>query len=107
MFAVRSGRGAADARDGGEGGVVGVGQGVQVLLGGGQLGVAEAVHDGFEVGSAGKQPGGVCVAQVVPAQVKVQAGGFDGGEPDPGAEGGPGDGLAGLVGEQQLVRPNA
>jgi hypothetical protein len=38
----------------GEGGVVGVGQGVEVLLGGGELGVAEAVHDGFVVGAAGE-----------------------------------------------------
>jgi hypothetical protein len=53
---------APDPGQGGEGGVVGVGQGVEVLLGGGQLGVAEAVHDGFEVGAASQEPGGVGVA---------------------------------------------
>ena len=34
--------------------VVGVGECVEVFLGGLDLGVAEAFHDGFEVGSAGE-----------------------------------------------------
>ncbi len=92
----------AHAGEGGERGVVGVGEGVQVLLGGGELGVAEAVHDGFEVGAAGEEPGGVGVSQVVPAQVEVQAGCLHGGQPDAGPEGGAGNGLPGVVGEQQL-----
>ena len=48
-----------------EGGVVGVGEGVQVFLGGAQAAVAEAFFDGLDVGAAGEQPGGVGVAQVV------------------------------------------
>jgi hypothetical protein len=44
---------------------VGVGGGVQVLLGGLDVGVPEAVHDGGEVGAAGQQPGGVGVPEVV------------------------------------------
>jgi|SRR5665647_1012427 len=41
-----------DRLEGGEGLVVDVGQGVQVLLGGHDLGVAHAFHDGLEVRSA-------------------------------------------------------
>ena len=43
---------------------VGVGEGVEVLLGGGDLGVAHAVHDGFEVAASCEEPGGVGVAEV-------------------------------------------
>jgi len=43
----------ADASEGREGGVVGAGEGVEVLLGGGDPGVAEPVHHGLEVRSAG------------------------------------------------------
>ena len=68
----RSGE-AADAVEGGEVLGVGVGEGVEVFLGGGDLGVAHPVHDGFEVGAAGEQPGGVGVAQVVDADVEVDA----------------------------------
>ena len=68
---------------------VGVGEGVEVFLGGGDLGVAHAVHDGFEVGSSGEEPGGVGVAEVVDADVEVDAGGCNGGQPDAGAEGVP------------------
>ena len=58
---------------------VGVGEGVEVFLGGGDLGVAHAVHDGFEVGASGEEPGGVGVAEVVDADVEVDAGRLDGG----------------------------
>jgi len=34
--------------------LVGVGEGVEVFLGGLDLGVAHAVHDGLEVGSSGQ-----------------------------------------------------
>jgi len=52
---------AADAVEGGEVLLVGVGKGVEVLLGRGDLGT-HAVHDGLEVGASGEQPGGVGVA---------------------------------------------
>jgi hypothetical protein len=52
----------ADVVQGGEGGVVGAGQGVEVALGGGDAGVAEAFFDDLEVGAAGEEPGGVGVA---------------------------------------------
>jgi hypothetical protein len=50
---------AADAVQGVEVLGVGVGEGVEVLLGGGDLGVAHAVHHGLEVGAASQEPGGV------------------------------------------------
>ena len=83
--------------------MVGVGEGVEVLLGGLDLGVAHAVHDGLEVGAAGEEPGGVGVAQVVDADVEVDAAGLDGGQPDAGAEGVAGDRGAVAGGEQQVV----
>ena len=86
---------------------VGVGQGVEVYLGGGDLGVAHPVHDGFEVGPAGEEPGGVGVAEVVDADVEVDSGGFDGGAPDAGAEGVPGDRGALAGREQQIVGTQA
>jgi len=70
----------------GEGFVVGVGEGVQVFLGGHDLGVANAFHDGLEIGAAGEEPGGVGVAQVVDADVEVEAGALQGGQPDLGAD---------------------
>ena len=63
----------ADAVECGEVLGVGVGEGVQVFLGGGDLSVSHAVHDGLEVGAAGEQPGGVGVAQVVDPYVEVHA----------------------------------
>ena len=77
----------ADAVEGVEVLGVGVGEGVEVFLGGGDLRVAHPVHHGLEVGPAGEEPGGVGVAEVVDADVEVDAGGFDGGSPDAGAEG--------------------
>ena len=56
--------------------LLGIGQGVQVLLGGLDLAVPEAVHDGLEVGAAGEQPGCVGVAQVVHPDVEAEPGGF-------------------------------
>jgi len=47
---------------------------MQVLLGGGDLGMTHAVHHGLEVGAAGEQPGGVGVAEVVDADIEVDAG---------------------------------
>jgi hypothetical protein len=55
----RSGPGSAE---GVEGGVAGVGQGVQVLLGSAKAAVAEAFFDDLDVGAAGEEPGGVGVA---------------------------------------------
>ena len=101
----RSGGRVADAVEGGEVLGVGVGEGVEVLLGGGDLGMTHAVHHRLEVGAAGEQPGGVGVAQVVDADVEVDARGGDGGSPDPGAEGVPGDGGAVAGGEQQVTGP--
>ena len=51
-----------DAGEGDEVALVRVGEGVEVLLGGLDLGVAHAFHDGFQVGTASEQPGGVGVA---------------------------------------------
>ena len=51
------------------------------------MGVAHPVHHGSQVRAAGQQPGGVGVAEVVDADVEGDAGGFDGGAPDAGAEG--------------------
>ena len=64
---------------------------MEVFLGGGDLGVAHAVHDGLEVGASGEEPGGLGVAEVVDADVEVDTGGLDGGQPDAGAEGVPRD----------------
>ena len=69
-----------------EGGVVGVGEGVEVFLGGAQAAVAEAFFDGLDVGAAGEQPGGVGVAEVVEPDVGVELGGGGGGGPDVVAE---------------------
>jgi hypothetical protein len=83
--------------------LVGVGEGVEVFLGGGDLSMTHAVHHGSEVGAAGQQPGGVGVTQVVDADGEVQPGGGDGGSPDAGAEGAAGEGGAVAGGEQQVV----
>jgi hypothetical protein len=53
---------------------VGVGKGVQVFLGGGGLGMTHPVHHGLQVGAASEEPGGVGVAEVVDADVEVDAG---------------------------------
>lgn len=92
-----------DAGEGVEVALVGVGQGVEVLLGGLDLGVPHPFHHGLQVRTAGQQPGGVGVAQVVDPDRVVDAGGFDCGQPDAGAEGVPGDRRAGLGGEEQVV----
>jgi len=57
----------ADGLEGGDGAFARVGEAAEVLLGGGDLSVAEAVHDDFEVGAAGEQPRGVRATQVVEA----------------------------------------
>ena len=85
--------------------MVGVGEGVEVFLGGGDSGVAHAVHDGFDVGAAGEEPGGVGVAEVVDADLEVDPRSGDGGSPHPSAERVPGDGGAVAGGEQQVTRP--
>ena len=71
--------------EGGEVLGVGVGKGVQVLLGGGYLRMTHAVHHALQVRAAGEEPGRMCVAQVVDPYVEVDARGGDGGSPDPGA----------------------
>lgn len=55
-------------------GLVGVRQGVQVLFGGGDAAVAEAVLDRLQVGAAREEPGSVRVTQVVSAHGKRQPG---------------------------------
>jgi hypothetical protein len=57
-----AGDAATDASECVEGGVVGVGEGVEVFLGGAEAAVAEAFFDGLDVGAAGEEPGGVGVA---------------------------------------------
>lgn len=76
----------ADLVEGGEGGVVGVIEGVQVALGGGDRSMPEAFLDDLEVGAAGQEPGCVGVAEVVDADLEVQVGLLEGGLPDPVAE---------------------
>src|SRR5680860_1289081 len=83
--------------------LVGIGEGVKVFLGGGDLGVAHAVHDGFEVGASGEQPGCVSVAQVVDADGEVDPRRGNGRSPYPGTEGVPGEGGALAGGEQQVT----
>jgi hypothetical protein len=75
----------AYAAERGKGGVVAVGQGVQIFLGGADGLVAEAVFDGLQVCAAGQKPGGVRVAQVVHARTGVQLRGGAGRRPDLGA----------------------
>ena len=48
--------------------------------------MAHPVHDAFEVGAAGEQPGGVGVAEVVDPDREVDTGGVDGGQPDAAPE---------------------
>ena len=73
------GSSAAGAGEGVEVFLVGFGECVQVFLGGLDLCVAHAFHDGLEVGAAGEEPGGVGVAEVVDADVEVDAGSSCGG----------------------------
>jgi len=68
----------ADAVECGEVLVVGVREGVEVFLGGGDLSVSHAVHDGFEVGASGQEPGRVRMAEVVDADVEVDSRRCDG-----------------------------
>jgi hypothetical protein len=76
----------ADVAECGECGVVSAGEGVEVLLGGGDAAVAEAFFDGFAGGAASEHPGGVGVAEVVGADGGVECGGGDGWLPDVAAE---------------------
>lgn len=76
----------ADAVEGGECFVAGVGESVEVTFGGSKAFVAEAFADGFEVGSSGEHPRGVGVAEVVDADVAADAGVGDGWVPDLFAE---------------------
>jgi hypothetical protein len=69
----------AGAVEGVDGGVVGVGEGMEVFLGGAEAAVAEAFFDGLDVGAAGEQPGGVGVAEVVEADGEWELGGGGGG----------------------------
>jgi len=85
---------AADAVEGGEVLGVGVGEGMEVFLGGGDLSVTHAVHYRFEVGASGEQPGCVGVAQVVDPDLEVHARCRDGWSPDAGTEGVPREGSA-------------
>jgi hypothetical protein len=80
----------SDGREGGEGGVVGFGEGVEVFLGGDDAAVAESFFDGLEAGAAGEEPGGVAVAEVVGADADADSGGVEGGFPDLFAEPGAG-----------------
>jgi hypothetical protein len=67
-------------------GVVGVGEGVEVFLGGAEAAVAEAFFDGLDVGAAGEEPGGVGVAEVVEPDRVSELGGRRRGGPDVVAE---------------------
>jgi hypothetical protein len=105
---------AAGASEGVEVLLVGFGERVQELLGCLDLRVPHPFHDALEVGSFGQQPaassqqpGGVGVAQVVHPDREVDAGGGDGGLPNPGAEGVAGERAAGGGGEEQLVAADA
>src|SRR6266542_123994 len=49
-----SGRAGSRSAEGVEGGVVGVGKGVEIFLGGAQAAVAEAFFDNLDVGAAGE-----------------------------------------------------
>jgi hypothetical protein len=69
--------------------LVGFGEGMEVFLGGLDVGVPEAIHHGLVIGPAGEQPGGMGLAQVVDPDLEADLGGFDGGLPDAGAEGVP------------------
>jgi len=95
--------GPTDPVEGGEVLGLGIGEGVEVLLSGGDLGVPHPVHDGSEVGASGDQSGRVSVAHVVDPDVEVHARRGDGGPPDPGAEGVPGERGAFAGREQQVT----
>jgi hypothetical protein len=92
-----------DGLEGGKSAVVGVGEPAQVLLGGLDLLVAEAVHHGLEVGATGQQLGGVRAAQVVEAHPLVELRACDGRKPDAGAEDVPRDRRARTGGEEKVV----
>jgi hypothetical protein len=47
---------------------------MQVLLGGGDAAVAEALLNDLEVGATGKEPGGVSVAQAVHLDIDADTG---------------------------------
>jgi len=67
----------ADRLECGQGSFAGVGEAAEVLLRGGDLPVAEAVHDDIQVCSAGQEAGGVRAAEVVEAHVAPQFGILD------------------------------
>ena len=50
------GRPVSHPREGLEGGLVGIGESVEVLLGGAEAAVAETLLDDLEIGAAGEQP---------------------------------------------------
>lgn len=66
--------GAADGVECGDGGVGEVRQRVEIPFGGPRTRVSEAFTDGFHIGAAGQQPGGVGVAQVVHAHPAADTG---------------------------------
>jgi hypothetical protein len=90
-----------------EGSVAGVGEGAEVLLGGGDLFVAEAFHDDLQVGSSGEEPGSVGGAEVVELDAAVEPAGVQGGDPDASAEGVAGPAGPGAGGEQQVFGAQA
>jgi len=91
-----------DAGEGVEVALFGVGECVEVFLGGLDEGVAHAVHDGAEVGAAGEQPGRMGVSEIVDADVEVDPGGLHSGRPHVAAEGVPRDRGALAGGEDQV-----
>ena len=97
--------GAADPVEFVEVPLLGVGQSMKVLLGGGDLGMTHTVHHRLGVGPSGDQPGGVSVAQVVDPYVEVHPRRGDGASPNAGAEGVPREGGALSGGEQQVTLP--
>ena len=101
-------RNCAVADQGERGQVLGVcvGGGVEVLLGGLDVGMSEAFHDGGEVGAAGEQPGGVGVAQVVDPNREVDPVRLNRRKPDPGKKGVARDRGTCLSREEKVVVPD-
>src|SRR4051794_31749792 len=85
-FSRRGGVPDADAVEGFEVLLVGVGQGMEIFLRRGDLRMTHPIHHVLQICPASEEPRGVGVAEVVDADVEVDAGCSYGRQPDPGAE---------------------